>query len=530
MKFRNKDLIIAAAAAVLSLLFHLSYFRYGVQNLVDLGVACVDSERILEGQVPGRDFFDPYGPGRFYLIALTFLIAGKSLLSLSVLCVILLAVKDGLVYLFSRCLLSRPWALFVTALAVMVHGPMHKVFLMLAGGLVILAAFRAVLRPGKASALFLGLSVVAAGLLRYDMGAAGLIITVSLLALLAGSRRLDLPELFRFSLYFGLGAAMLALPVGAYFILEGVDFGAMVKHHAIRLYSLEEANADKTGLWELHLSRDPAERHFGYLLLALAAALLWAFGYGLVLWWKEKRDRTRPVLIFLLILMSLMLFNQVRLGVRFSRLSQVAPPLFILFALLLQWAFRVIENSGSMRKLRWISPLTGAVLFFLLAAYIWSYQGYASQDSFAVLHPKYKKYYMDHPRSRCYFKGNKGRIIHEVTRYLENVTEEGEPIYTGPTCPLFHFLTNRPNPTPFTDFTFYYFSEENQRLVIRYLEKDKVNYIVNWERILTGFSFESCAPVLAEYFKFNFAKERPFRFMSSEGSMGQSFTILRRVR
>ena len=70
--------------AAVSLLFHLIYFRHGVQNLVDLGVACVDAERILDGQVPGRDFLEPYGPARFYITALAFWIGGRSLLTFSV--------------------------------------------------------------------------------------------------------------------------------------------------------------------------------------------------------------------------------------------------------------------------------------------------------------------------------------------------------------------------------------------------------------------------------------------------------------
>ena len=83
---RRTEWICAAVVAVISLLFHLLYFRHGVQNLVDLGVACVDADRLLNGQVPGQDFLDPYGPARFYITALAFSIGGKSILTFSVVC------------------------------------------------------------------------------------------------------------------------------------------------------------------------------------------------------------------------------------------------------------------------------------------------------------------------------------------------------------------------------------------------------------------------------------------------------------
>ncbi|MHC4944706.1 MAG: hypothetical protein ACYTG7_16940, partial [Planctomycetota bacterium] len=168
------DLYALAAVAGVSLLFHLIYFRYGVQNLVDLGVACVDSERILSGEVPGRDFYEPYGPGRFYLIALAFKLFGKSMLCFSTLCLALLSVKDVLVYLCARQLLCRPWALFVAGLTIMVHGPIHKVFLTLGGLLILYPALCLVKKPSGKKALAFGLCVFAAGMLRYDLGAIGI--------------------------------------------------------------------------------------------------------------------------------------------------------------------------------------------------------------------------------------------------------------------------------------------------------------------------------------------------------------------
>ena len=84
----------------------------------------------------------------------------------------------------------------------------------------------------------------------------------------------------------------------------------------------------------------------------------------------------------------------------------------------------------------------------------------------------------------------------------------GQAIFTGPTCPLFHFLADRPDPSPFTDFTFYYFDEENQERVIEALERARVDVAVIWPRMVTGFWFRSAAPRLAEYLEHTFSPER----------------------
>jgi hypothetical protein len=191
---------------------------------------------------------------------------------------------------------------------------------------------------------------------------------------------------------------------------------------------------------------------------------------------------------------------------KFIRLSQVSLPLYIVFAFFLQGIFSPRQRRRSLDKIRWLSPVAAGALFLFLAGYIWAYEGSWSQDSFAVY--KLRHHYLDHVRGGVHFKGNKGQEIEMVVRFLEQRTPPGAPIYTGPSCPLFHFLAGRPNPAPFTDFTFYYFDQENQQRVIDAVEKAEVEYVVRWPRPLTGFIFEECAPSLARYLKNHFAKER----------------------
>lgn len=502
---KRGDWIALLIIVIVSLSFHFSYYRYGIQNLVDLGVATVDSERILDGQVPGRDFFDSYGPARFYIIALAFAVAGKSLLTLSGLCVILLAIKDALVFVAARHLVSRRWALFVTALSIMVHGPMHKVFLSLAILLIVLTAFRLIKNPcWKTGALF-GLGAFAAGTLRYDMGAAGILMGLMLIVLIPAAvntaRRVALPVA-------GGIASGLALPgaclVSAYW-MAGVDFYVLIENHVKRVYCLEHANLDKPGILDLFSSKEPAEFLLGYTLLFFTLVAFFALIAGIRHWFSAgRRDRKIALMLGVLVVISVLSFNHIRLGIKFLRIGQVGPPVFIALAFLLMYSGMKLKGKGVVPTA--IPPAIALSVFAFLGVYIWNYEGAYSQDSFAVL--RIEPHYLDHPRGGCAFKGKRGQEVEAVMEFIEQRTEPGEAIFTTASCPLFHFLTDRPNPTPFTDFAFYYFDEKNQEIVIDALNEANVNYIIDWPRPLTGFWFRSSAPIVYAYMKTYFKVER----------------------
>ncbi len=506
--------------AAVSLLFHLTYFRHGVQNLVDLGVVCGDAERILDGEVPGRDFMESYGPARFYITALAFFVAGKSLLTFSAVCVLFLSIKDAMVFLAARFLLSRRWALYVAALSIMVHGPIHKVFLAFSALLVILAAFRFAKKPGIGEAALLGAAAAVAGLFRYDVGAAGIVIGLLLLCVARGHDTRIVTLLKKPGAFF-LGITAVAFPVCAMYALSGVSAPAFVDHHLKRVYCLEQANAGSPSAFDLPFSGEPFEYLFGYLLVFYAAVVLSCAASALLLWRSKSRDRPRAITLLVLVLMCVLLYNQVRLGVKFTRMSQISPPFFMLTGFLLQGLHGRLSSLDSTRFIRGLKaacPAAAIVFFAFLGGYIWSYEGCYSQDSFAVL--RLPKHYVDKPTARCFFKRMKGLEIEEVIDYIQTHVPENEPIFTGPSCPLFHFLADRRNPTPFTDFTFYYFNKKNQELVIESLEKEGVNIIVHWRRELTGFYFENCAQTLTSYLKTNFVplKSQIGRFVILERS------------
>ncbi len=76
---RRSVLPVAVALFLVSFLFHLLSLRRS-PGIYDEGLIVVAAQRILEGDVPYRDFWSLYSPGQFYVIAALFKVFGPSIL------------------------------------------------------------------------------------------------------------------------------------------------------------------------------------------------------------------------------------------------------------------------------------------------------------------------------------------------------------------------------------------------------------------------------------------------------------------
>ncbi|MBM4460769.1 MAG: glycosyltransferase family 39 protein [Chloroflexi bacterium] len=120
--------MIASKRAVLNRLALAALFVLGLTllfrqlkspaNLYDEGLTLLNAERILQGQVPYRDFWTLYAPGYFYLLAGLFKLTGPNILAARILDTLLRFLLTLAVYALARRLTTRwvaliPWA-FVT--------------------------------------------------------------------------------------------------------------------------------------------------------------------------------------------------------------------------------------------------------------------------------------------------------------------------------------------------------------------------------------------------------------------------------
>ncbi len=122
----SADRWILLLIAVTALAAFLSYWDYGMND--DEGYLLGGVTRILDGQVPYRDFHHTYAPGRFYLVAALFRLAGENLLTLRALWLVMRVAIVILAWFAARPFLSRWGAGAFAVMLIVAPGPWHKSF------------------------------------------------------------------------------------------------------------------------------------------------------------------------------------------------------------------------------------------------------------------------------------------------------------------------------------------------------------------------------------------------------------------
>lgn len=107
----RKDLIAALFVFSVGLIVHGSNLRSGNMGMIAEGVSAVGAQRILEGDVPYRDFWTLYAPGSYYLLAGLFALFGSQLLTARVAAMVLVALSGVCAFGLLRTRLSRTSAL-----------------------------------------------------------------------------------------------------------------------------------------------------------------------------------------------------------------------------------------------------------------------------------------------------------------------------------------------------------------------------------------------------------------------------------
>lgn len=123
----RKSLITSKSKVILPILLFLigigyyrSFYNYGI-DLFDEGILVNGAIRILRGEIIYRDFFG-YEPGRYYLFALLFKLFGIDLQMIRLAMVFLTSLAPVLVYLISRRIMPRNFALLAALLMLIAPG------------------------------------------------------------------------------------------------------------------------------------------------------------------------------------------------------------------------------------------------------------------------------------------------------------------------------------------------------------------------------------------------------------------------
>lgn len=113
----RRDSLIASGFFAVTVVYLLAFLRYSALE-PDEGIVLQGAQRILDGQLPYKDFFSFYTPGSFYLVAALFKIFGNSFAIARFSIVIVGALFPVLTYAFARRASSRSMALFAASLTI----------------------------------------------------------------------------------------------------------------------------------------------------------------------------------------------------------------------------------------------------------------------------------------------------------------------------------------------------------------------------------------------------------------------------
>lgn len=434
---------------VISLGIFLTYWNVGLND--DEGYLIGGVTRILDGQVPYRDFHHTYAPGRFYLIAGLFRLFGEDLLVVRALWVVIRVAIVLLAYVLGRRFLSTSGALAFAAIWIAVPGPWHKSFFHFFLMLDMLVITAAAMHPTRKSVAVAGAVAGLSLLFRQDLGLFALAIWIVMTALTFRTR-VTPRDLVRFFFWFVLPV----LPVAIYFASQGALSDAA---HKIFLAGMRDNQTNALPFpallmmpqWDAAGMSLAALRIFYYIPIAAVAL---AAGRGL-LGLVRNDDTIIPVLP--VIGFSILAFNQTIWRSDFAHLIQSMPPAL----LLLLWQ---CETSWSGNKIArhagWLVPLALFALFFEYARVYHAPYGPARIASEGI--QPIPPYYAGHvaeafrpgeplrlPKARVRVGENEARFLYAVGRAVEERSAPGDYILTVPGYQLFYFLFERKNPTEY---------------------------------------------------------------------------------
>ena len=451
---RSPSRPILLTATILALISGSIYFSLRDRGLMmtDEGALFMGASRIVDGQVPYRDFHHFYGPGRFYLLAGLFELFDRSVLVMRSMLAAMRVLTVVLTFLVGARLVPIAYALVPAGVVLLIPGPWFKTFTPLAGLLSMWLTLRYLEKPGRHRAALCGLVTGTMILFRQDAGLLGL--ALALLAVAAapagdggGLRRGErLVRLERLAL---LGLAALAPLAGAALLLARAEALAPAVEQMFLL-----APAYTASRWDsvFQMMKDcwPGDPVRIFLFLApiplgLAATVLWARRS------VRREDGTSRLELLLITAAALATLVPAYLPAGMIRLYQGWHFLWILTAILLRQA---VLRIGGRTSRAW--GIAAAACAFALPALI-------VVDLVRVERPKLASTeYSGMPTAlaRCreplvvrgetlYVSPRKAHLVRRLVRYVQANTAEGEPILVLPNQSMLYRFCDRPNPTRF---------------------------------------------------------------------------------
>lgn len=439
-------------------IYQLYFYKYGL-NLWDEGGLAYGALRFFNGEIPLIDFgLDGYPPGRYALVALFFKIFGVSLISIRLLFVVLTSFMVILLYMVSKNLMDKNFAIISSLLILSAPSMYYNRFFPILTVINIYFLTRYI-SSKRVCDLVLSVFVIFFTLLtKMEIGVISFIVLLSVLAFQMIIYK-EFPFNFKnfqfiykvlISLIIVLAIGVIAasvkfnLPVKAFkFIFQmhsiwGNPFPSLFSHSGQEVLPFRE-------LFDLSLYYLPILVYISTAILLLKRKIFSN---------KNEILCNCNLQILVVLLFGIGTYGLVIWRVGFDNLLRVLPAFYILICYLLFLSYKKIIQYSAFKN--WSNSkgfiknfvLTVPVLFFP-ALFIVNFNFYHGFYAGSIGELRKSHIYIDSSRAGIYTDPLEAMWVSDIVSFIKKTTKKDEPIFALPLNPIWYFLSERKNPTSY---------------------------------------------------------------------------------
>lgn len=506
MKFPSFYLVII----IISLIYYLSYFRYGI-GMLDEGFLVDPVMRVIQGEIPYKDFYHFYAPLSFYIFAFLFKIFSPSLIIVRLFWIIILITTALLIYSLSSRFMNKWYSICITLLFVVAPGPWHKSFFAFTTLLNLFMIFRYIesftLKRVFLSGIITGISIF----LRQDVGVFSFIVnitTIILLPLLIKRVRIK-----NYIILYIIGVFLIVIPILFYFYSKGALFDLLdqlllagykgTSTNFIpfpKIFPLFNKEISFQGIIDL------LQRFLHYIppiIYILYTILIFKNIYF-------KKNNLKNFLFIPMVFMGILVFHQDLRRSEIQHLLEVLPICYILCGNLL-FNKRYILNSSIL-----------LIIWFLILIFLIKIDHFEFTNS--ILARIGQDTLLKNDRAKVFVSKEKAKVLEALLDFISKNTSSEDKILAIPDIPLIYFLCEKTSPIKYELIRPGHIRNKlEEDKIISTIESLKVKFVIyNLIQETEGFEerrFDKYYKRLYKYFLKNY---------DLETSIGQ-YAILKRV-
>lgn len=372
MKLQNprnsKAFFLLIIILVSTVFYNLIYFKQ-IKIDIDEGLIIADSERVLDSPFPYVRF-SQYLPGKYYLLALFFLLFGKSIVVARIMFIFIHCINNVMAFLIAKKIMPYPFSLIPSLLLLLVPGYWHKSYVALLLLLNLYFIFRLQREFSKKNLILTSLVVGFSFYIRIDMAGYGIIVAYIAILLGAYLKNIAFSEVVVKLVVFSLSVIIFISPV---FIIHGIqDDWAFPVDRIIN--DIKNANQQSSPFPSLGmLIAEPTQIMEKNRTIFFVYTSLLSFILILLFLYSKVKNRTfrldiKNEYIFSTLVLALLSFNHIwPFPTHIFRMPQSGILIHVLWAFLIYQSYRLIYLKRS------ILAKTFLALFFCFSIIIQVY-------------------------------------------------------------------------------------------------------------------------------------------------------------